>query len=146
MTKTFGYENIGNKPVNGGESTDLSEGGTKLKRLDTGVWEAAQEDVEYYAPYQFQFGNIYGTVVMTFFDSTLPSYLTTGNNVADIVDYWVQATDSGYRIPNSGHCYISNLKRVTLSLSGASGNGNLGLSEDNDWTLVKGWVMYIKAE
>jgi len=57
---------IGNKAPGGG--SDQSEGGTKLRRVDTGEWEEAQEGVVYYSPDQC--GGFFGTVHRMFYSGS----------------------------------------------------------------------------
>lgn len=47
---------------------DKSEGSTKLKRVDTGVWEAASAGVKYFSPDQH--GGIYGKVIRKYYSGT----------------------------------------------------------------------------
>ena len=132
-----------------GKISEVSGGGTgfpsdsiTLKRLDTGAAETAQVDVEYYSPEQH--GGIYGTIVRTYFGTSLPAYLSSGTSVAEIISFNVQSNDSGNRLPNSGNDYISGIVRATLIQAGPSGNSYLILKEDT-WTCNRGWVDYVKS-
>jgi hypothetical protein len=124
----------------------VSSDKTKLKNASTGVWENAVVDTEYISPNQH--GSIYGTVIRTYFGSSLPSYLTTGNNVAKIVDSVINFSTAfpalvgryvttGFQAHGAG-------EECDISISSDSGNGNL-LINTNDVTVLSGWVDYIKA-
>lgn len=115
----------------------------KLKRADNGQWEFVQKNVEYISPNQH--GGIYGTIYIQYFDTTLSSSLTTGDNVAMLVDWVVRFEIGGNRAIASGYttAYGTGDSRVQMTLSGASGKGSLTLFADT-YAILDGWVDYTK--
>jgi len=105
----------------------------------------SEVDTEYLSPNQH--GNIYGMVCRTYFNTALPSYLTTGDYVSKIVDYSIYFKGTSDRHLGQGlttHWAYGANKLVYINLSELSGNGNLSLVAQG-YTITDGWVDYIKA-
>ena len=100
--------------------------------------------VEYRSPNQH--GGIYGTVYRQYFTTSLPSDLTSGNNVTGMIDYCIQFT-YGADPRGVGHgnatAYGSSDNHMYIQLSGASGGGNLSINS-TDYSAKRGWVDYTK--
>ena len=114
----------------------------KLKRVDNDAFETAQAGVEYYSP--IQNGRKDGIVYRQYFTTSLPSDLTSGNNVSNLVDYKLVVTGGGNRHILSGYTYTSAATESFLILTGTSGNNNLNLAMGALFTLVEGYVDYTK--
>ena len=100
-------------------------------------------NTEYASPEQH--GGIFGTVYRQYFNTSLPSILTSGNIVTSLVDYMIRyATASGRGIAHGWSSDGTNA--ATIILSGTSGGGNLTLTLSG--TILSAyisWVDYCKA-
>ncbi len=114
----------------------------KLKRVDNDLFETAQVGVEYYSPVQN--GRKHGIVYRQYFATSLPSDLTSGNNVSNLVDYKLNVTGAGNRHVLNGYTNSSAPAESYLHLAGASGNSNLFLTVNAPFVLVEGRVDYTK--
>lgn len=114
----------------------------KLMRVSNGQYENTFEDIEYYSPNQH--GGRYGTVYRMYFGSSLPSYLTSGNNVNEMVDsrIYFYNTVSGRAIIHTRGYSAAGAHGISLGLSGTSGDGNLVLTISGDYVVRYGWVDY----
>lgn len=112
----------------------------KMQRADNGTYETASAGVEYISPDQH--GGYYGTIYRQYFNTTLPSSLTTGGNVANLIFWTMQATFSDGRIFvfTGRHVSISATHEIDLRLL-TDGNLQLGIT---GFTLNNGWVDYTK--
>ena len=115
---------------------------TRLQRADNDLFETAQDGVEYYSPVQN--GRKHGIVYRQYFTTSLPSDLTSGNNVSNLVDYKLIVTGAGNRHVLNGYIYSSAPEESYLHLGGTSGNNNLFLLVSAPFTLVEGCVDYTK--
>ncbi len=113
---------------------------SKLRQVSSGNFETAVVDTEYYSPNQH--GGIYGTTYRQYFTTTLPSSLTSGNNVSKLVEYYISYHDGSNRLVARSYTAFL-LAWVQIVLSGTSGNNNLTLSVSG-WTVIDGWVDYTK--
>ena len=114
----------------------------QLKRVDNDVWETAQAGVEYYSP--IQNGRKDGIVYRQYFTTSLPSDLTSGNNVSNLVDYRLNVLGAGNRHVLSAYTNSSAPAESYIHLAGLSGNNNLFLTVGAPFTLVEGSVDYTK--
>lgn len=114
-----------------------------------GNFETAVVNTEYYSPNQQ--GGIYGTIYRQYFNTSLPSYLTSGNNVSALIDYAIQFLSEGTNIRGVAHGNTSATdtsdKRCSIWLTGATGSNNLQIDKEStgdDYEPVRGWVDYTK--
>ena len=117
---------------------------TMAKRVDTGAWEVAQTGVEYHAPSQY--GGIYGAVYRQYFATSLPSDLTSGNNVSGLIDYSFQlqyTTSSRGLAHGNATAFGSSDNHIYIMLSGTSGLGNLSIN-NTGYTSQRGWADYTR--
>jgi len=122
-------------------TSGLPSDSVTLRKLSDDTLETAQTGVEYYSPEQH--GGIYGVIVRQYFTTTLPGDLTSGNNVAALINFNIYAVDgSNNRMRLSS--YSASSPRAFIYLDGASGDNNLILSASS-MTMANGWVNYIKA-
>lgn len=107
----------------------------------TGAFQSPVEtDVEYESPNQLS--GIYGRIYRQFFTTSLPSDLTSGDNVSKVIAHEIIVTDDVNRYVFRGWADRGS-GAAGVYLTGASGNGNLTISSAV-FTLVSGWVDYTK--
>ena len=127
-------------------SINTDEGfATKLQNVSEEELETVIVDTEYLSPSQH--GGRYGVVCRTYFDTVIPTYLTTGDYVSKLIDYAIYFKGTSDRHLGKGlttHWAYGANKLVYINLSGLSGNGNLSLVAQG-YTITDGWVDYIKA-
>ena len=112
----------------------------KLKCVGTEHWETPVVGTEYLSPKQH--GGFFGTVYRQYFTTSLPSDLTSGDNVAALLDYMIRAHNDTNRHTVRG-LYSGTI--LCISHSGTSGNGNLTLTLGAPMTtVINGWVEYTK--
>lgn len=115
----------------------------KIKRADTGAWEAAQVGVEYIRPNQE--GGIHGIVYRQYFTDALPEGLTAGDNVSDLINFAIIYDDTANRSVARGNT-DDGTQSAHIVLSGAvdGAAGNLTLAVGGTSVLHSGWVDYCK--
>ena len=103
----------------------------------------AQVGTEFISPEQH--GGIYGTIFRQYFNTSLPSDLTSGSNVSRLIDFTVVADTGVDRFTVSGWS-SDGTNTVIIRLTGTSGNGNLILSSSGTFAgnIQFGWVDYTK--
>lgn len=115
-----------------------------LIRADDGDFEApAVVGVEYLSPDQKS--GLHGTIYRQYFTTALPAGLTSGDNVAKLIDFALEAADATHRYTTRGWGN-DGTKGLNISLSGTTGNGDLALSVTGTFAgnLIAGWVDYTK--
>ena len=99
-------------------------------------------NTEYLSPEQH--GGIYGTVYRQYFNASLSSSLTSGNNVAMLIDYAIRYATSTSRNVTRGWGN-DGTSAATINLTGTSGNSNLALANSGSIIAIwLGWVDYTK--
>lgn len=116
--------------------------GNKLMNDSDGSFETAQVNVEYYSPNQH--GGIYGTVYRQYFNSSLPSDLSSGNNVSTLIDGLLYTTYGGTHRDMHAGWSADGANFAELRLTGVSGNSNLEIAQGGGFTVTNGWVDYAK--
>ncbi len=114
----------------------------KLKRADNDLFETAQDGVEYYSP--IQNGRKHGIVYRQYFTTSLPSDLTSGNNVSNLLDYKLMVTGAGNRHVLSAYTNSSSPAESYIHLGLTSGKSNLIITVGAPFTPVEGYVDYTK--
>jgi len=139
---TIQNANITNSLMAG--SANAKEGfATLLWDVSGNHWETAKYYVEYHSSNQH--GGIYGVVYRTYFNSSLPSYLTQGTPVSKLVDYTCYFSDE-FRWAGCGHASWGKPSELYyIRLSGVSRAGNLSLSVSHSSLIIDGWVDYTKS-
>ena len=116
---------------------------TKLQRVDNDAWETAQDGVEYYSP--IQNGRKHGIVYRQYFATSLPSDLTSGNNVSRLIDFSLLGHSGANRYMTRG-ISSDGTNMFYIVLIGISGNSNLLLTALGwfNGNVTNGWVDYTK--
>ena len=116
---------------------------TKLQRVDNEAWETAQDGVEYYSP--IQNGRRHGIVYRQYFATSLPSDLTSGNNVSRLIDFSLLGHSGANRYMTRG-ISSDGTNIFYIVLLGISGNSNLLLTALGWFSgnVTSGWVDYTK--
>ena len=138
---TFG-DGIGNDVTTIRGSIVSQEGfGSKLWNNATQQFETATYNIEYISLNQD--GGIYGTIYRQYFlNISLPTDLTSGNKVSNLVNYKIIVTGGGNRHVLSAYTFSTDENYIRLI--GTSGNNNLLLVNGSVFTFVEGWVDYTK--
>lgn len=114
-----------------------------------GAWCMVRRDpetyllnTEYVSPEQH--GNLYGTVYRQYFNASLPAALTSGNNVAMLIDYAIRYVTSTNRGVVRGWS-ADGTNSAVITLTGTSGKGNLLLTLTGAFAAAwLSWVDYTK--
>jgi hypothetical protein len=138
VTGEEGIIGIGEVRIIGNGMLNAKGFASKLMRVDTGAYETAQDDTEYYSPNQH--GSIYGTIYRQYFTTSLPTSLTSGGNVTRVVDSLVTGTSGGVEYIGRGW---ANDGVSWLYVSRTVSTDNLVLNNQN-FTSISGWVDYTK--
>lgn len=112
----------------------------KLKCVESNCFELCVLGCEYFA--SDQRGGIHGTIYRQYFTTSLPSNLTSGDNVSRLIDHGIMVTDDINRYLFRGWA-DRGTACAAIYLTGASGYGNLVISS-SVLTLIEGWVEYTK--
>lgn len=102
-------------------------------------------NTEYVSPDQY--GGFYGTVYRTYFGTTLPSYLTTGDNISMVLDASIWVTNGiNARKRASAFAFenVSNYVQLVIPSLGGKGNMSLGTSGFYANNILSGHVDYTK--
>lgn len=115
----------------------------KLKCVTHYNWETPVVGNEYLSPKEN--GGIYGTIYRQYFTTSLPSDLTSGNNVSRILDFTVVAHDGTDRYIARG-LLGDGTDAIGIRLDGTSGNSNMTLIASGMFSgnVEFGWVDYTK--
>lgn len=105
----------------------------KLRRVDTGLWEAAQIGVEYYSPNQH--GGIYGTIYRQYHGALAHDASISISGITKMVDnggtFNGDVNYSGHTSDGTDHLYIYRVANaVKMSIT--------------TWLHTDGWVDYTK--
>lgn len=112
----------------------------KLKCVLDNCYETAVVGTEYFSPKQH--GGIYGTVYRQYFTTSLPTDLTSGNNVAQLIDCTLRAYDTLDRYTARG---LFKTTSLCIKQTGEAGKSNLVLILGVPFVgLINGWVEYTK--
>jgi hypothetical protein len=131
----------GNTEVNA--SVSARSFATKVYNPATGKFGTVASNTEYLSPNQY--GGIFGTVYMQYFSgSTLPTSLTSGGNVAILVDYLVHYQfTNGMEGVARGYTTARGTADYTVNIGRNPTSSNLFM-ETIDYTVIRGIVYYTK--
>lgn len=115
----------------------------KLKCVMDNNWETPIIGKEYLSPKKN--GGIYGIIYRQYFTTSLPSDLTSGNNVSRILDFTVIGNDGTDRYIARG-LLGDGTDTLGIRLDGVSGNSNMTLLAAGMFSgnVEFGWVDYTK--
>lgn len=115
-----------------------------LLNCTTNSYESPVVDTEYISPHQH--GGIHGVVYRQYFNTTLPSTLTTGDTAGKLIDYCctVDATAMADRHVIHGYNSDGGGGESYIRLDGVSGHCNMVMAIGGLFTINDGWVDYTK--